>query len=123
MVPIIAASLKLVTAGGVSLAFGGDRIVHHILALAKLEPANSSLDAPQGDGDWTHALTYVSVRKLSPVVMIAQQILASLLASATAASRSGPQRVDPVGESAFALANHAQYRGCTDDVCSGCPAW
>jgi hypothetical protein len=45
VVPIIAASLKLVTAGGVSLAFGGDRIVHHILALAKLEPANSSLDA------------------------------------------------------------------------------
>jgi hypothetical protein len=29
----------LVTAGGVSLAFGGDRIVHHVFALAKLETA------------------------------------------------------------------------------------
>jgi len=46
LVPIIAASLKLVTAGGVSLAFGGDRIVHHISALAKLELANSFLNAP-----------------------------------------------------------------------------
>src|SRR5271166_4520760 len=35
------------------------------------------------------ALLYVSARKLSPVDMIAQHILASLLANATATSRSG----------------------------------
>jgi hypothetical protein len=41
LVPIIPASLMLVTTGGVSLAFGGDRIVHHVFALAK--PGNSEL--------------------------------------------------------------------------------
>jgi len=30
LVPIIPASLMLVTIGGVSLAFGGDRVVHHV---------------------------------------------------------------------------------------------
>ena len=35
------------------------------------------------------ALLYVSARKLSPVDMIAQHILASLLANATATTRSG----------------------------------
>jgi hypothetical protein len=39
LVPITLASLMLMTAGGVSLAFGGDRIVHHVFALAKLETA------------------------------------------------------------------------------------
>ena len=60
------------------------------------------------------ALRYISVRNLSPVVMTAQQILASLLASATAVSRSGflgPQCVDPVGERAFALGRNTQHRG------------
>jgi len=37
VVPIIAASFALVTAGGVSLAFGRDLVVHHVPALAKLQ--------------------------------------------------------------------------------------
>jgi hypothetical protein len=32
----MAASSKLVTAGGVSSGFGGDRVDHHVVALAKL---------------------------------------------------------------------------------------
>jgi hypothetical protein len=64
------------------------------------------------------AFMYVSTRKLSPVVMIAQQVLASLLASATATTRSGflvRSALIPVCEGAFALARHAQHRGRSCD--------
>jgi hypothetical protein len=62
-------------------------------------------------------LAKVSWRKTSPVVMIAQQILASLLASATATRRSGflarSAAIDPARR-ACAFAGDAQRRRAAD---------
>src|SRR6266702_3374902 len=93
MVPIIAASFSLMTADGVSLAFVCDRVVHHVFfALPKLK--NTSLDECLGlmnvlAATACYALANISARKGSPVVMTAQMILASLLASATVTRRAG----------------------------------
>ena len=67
------------------LGFRCDRVVHHVVALANLFETETSIL----ESSCLQALVYSSVRKLSPVVIIAQAILASLLAKATATTRSG----------------------------------
>ena len=94
-----------------SVGSAAAHVVHHV----SLRSPNSGWERSIGDG--SYALAKISWRKTSPVVMIAQQISASLLASATATRRSGflaQQRRDPGGESAVAFAGDAQRRGAPD---------
>ena len=58
------------------------------VALAKLEPVNP-VNAPCGGERLPYAFANISVRKHSPVFIIAQRIRASLFASATVTSRAG----------------------------------
>src|ERR1700710_2976005 len=81
-------ALRLLTVSGCPWLFAAAVSVITSFLLFKLEPANSCRML-LGTARWAQALTYVAVRNPSPVVMIAQQILASLLARATATSRSG----------------------------------
>lgn len=67
------------------LGFRCDRVVHHVVALANLFETETSIL----ESSCLQALVYSSARKLSPVVIIAQAILANLLAKATATTRSG----------------------------------
>src|SRR3984893_16142381 len=70
------------TTGGLFLVFGGDRVVHHVSLRSFVNP-------PCGEERLPYAFANISVRKLSPVFIIAQRIRASLLASATVTSRAG----------------------------------
>src|SRR5271165_5741831 len=83
--PYHCGELGLVTAGGLSSAFGGDRVDHHIFRACQTGVGSNPLLCRL----LAQALKYNSLRKLSPVDIIAQAILASLLASATATTRSG----------------------------------
>src|SRR5271166_2869704 len=118
---IIAPSLMLMTARGVSLA----SVVDHcrssrLVALAKLLKS----------GDFVpYALANTSWRKTSPVVMIAQQIRASLLASATATRRSGFLARSAAIQPARAplrlpATRRTEVQPTTSIVrCTGCPVW
>src|ERR1700730_12539243 len=70
------------TTGGLFLVFCGDRVGHHVSLRSFVNP-------PCGEERLPYAFANISVRKLSPVFIVAQRILASLLASATVTSRAG----------------------------------
>lgn len=72
--------------GGLFLIFGSDRVVHHVfLRLPNLnsKQQNSPSNAPCDERWLPYAFANISVRKLSPVFIMAQRTRASLLASAT----------------------------------------
>src|SRR3984893_7392924 len=75
------------TTGGLFLVFGGDRVVHHVSLRLPNSNQVSFVNTPCGVERLPYAFANISVRKLSPVFIVAQRIRASLLASATVTSR------------------------------------
>lgn len=94
------ASFEAHTTGRVFLVFGGDRCLSSCLSCT-YQAYNSSMRLSD-----TQSLANISVRKHSPVFIIAQMIRASLLARATVTSRAGffSQKPDnPVAQAAAAF--------------------
>jgi hypothetical protein len=94
----------LPTSCGVSFVLDSCRVVHHVFfALAKLELLKFLSGCPACDGQFSHAFVNISMRKHSPVFMIAQMIRASLLASATVTGRAGLRASSAASQSRRAL--------------------